>query len=186
MMGILIFQDLCVVPLMLITPMLAGEDIAASDLLLTMLKAMGIIVSVLIAARWVVPVFLHQVVRTRSRELFLITVIFVCLGTALVTSRFGLSLALGAFLAGLVLSESEYAYQATAEILPFKDSFLGIFFVSIGMLLDTTFVINNFLLVSGAVLFILIVKSFTATLSIFLTSSNYRAAIQAGIGLALF
>lgn len=184
MMGILIFQDLCVVPLMLITPMLAGQDVRAFDLLLTVLKAIGIIASVLIAARWVVPGFLHQVVRTRSRELFLITIIFICLGTALVTSRFGLSLALGAFLAGLVLSESVYAYQATAEILPFKDSFLGIFFVSIGMLMDPTYIADNLLLVTGAVLFIVIVKSLAATLSIFMTSSNTRAAIHAGIGLA--
>jgi CPA2 family monovalent cation:H+ antiporter-2 len=184
MMGVLIFQDLCVVPLMLAVPMLAGEDIGIFDLLLTMLKAAGIVMSVLIAARWLVPGILHQVVRTRSRELFLITIIFICLGTALVTSRFGLSLALGAFLAGLVLSESAYAYQATAEIVPFKDSFLGIFFVSIGMLMDTSFIINNLLLVTGSVLFILILKSLVATLSILITSSNTRASIYAGIGLA--
>jgi len=102
-----------------------------------------IIIIVLLSSRWIVPALLHQVVRTKSRELFLTTIILICLGIALLTSRFGLSLALGAFLAGLIISESEYAHQALSDILPFKDSFMGLFFVSIGMLMNTEFVVDN-------------------------------------------
>lgn len=136
MIGILIFQDLCVVPLMLLTPVLVGEGLNITDVLLRMGKAVMIIVVVILGARWVIPNLLHHVVGTRSRELFIITIILVCIGIALLTSKFGLSLALGAFLAGLIISESEYAHQAISDILPFKDSFIGLFFVSVGMLMD--------------------------------------------------
>jgi len=91
-----------------------------------------------------VPRLLLQVVRTKSRELFTITIILLCFGIALLTSEFGLSLALGAFLAGLVISESEYAHQATSDVLPFKDSFMGLFFVSIGMLLNVAYITDNY------------------------------------------
>ncbi|MDH4233055.1 MAG: cation:proton antiporter, partial [Nitrospirota bacterium] len=109
MLGILLFQDLCVVPLMLLTPVLAGESINITDVALRMGQATLIIAGVLLSARWIVPGLLHQVVSTRSRELFITTIILLCLGIALLTSQLGLSLALGAFLAGLVISESEYA-----------------------------------------------------------------------------
>jgi len=127
MTGILIFQDLCVVPLMLLTPALSGERIDIMEVAIKIGKAALIIAVVLLSARWLVPRLLHQVVHTKSRELFITTIILLCLGIALLTSRFGLSLALGAFLAGLIVSESEYAHQATADILPFKDSFIGLF-----------------------------------------------------------
>ncbi|MEJ2181922.1 MAG: cation:proton antiporter [Nitrospirota bacterium] len=184
MVGVLIFQDLCVVPLMLLVPALSGEGVDLAALVLTFAKALGIIALVLLASRWVVPVFLHNVVHTRSRELFLISVIVICLGTALLTSRFGLSLALGAFLAGLVISESEYSYEATAEILPFKDSFMGLFFVSIGMLIDMGFIAKQWPLVLVAVLAILVVKALAATLSVIPTASSLRVSIHTGVGLA--
>lgn len=184
MLGVLIFQDLCVVPLMLIVPMLAGDSFDIMLFSLLSAKALGIIAIVLFSARWFVPQLLHMVVRTRRRELFIITVIFICLGTALLTSHFGLSLALGAFLAGLVISESEYAYQATSEILPFKESFLGLFFVSIGMLIDLQFFLDNWVRVLAALFFIIAFKSATATASLLATSSGVRASIHAGIGLA--
>ena len=143
MVGILIFQDLCIVPLMLLIPVLSGDVIDALDVAMKMGKAALIIIIVLLSSRWIVPALLHQVVRTRSRELFLTTIILLCLGIALLTSRFGLSLALGAFLAGLIISESEYSHQAISDILPFKDSFMGLFFVSIGMLMNTEFLVAN-------------------------------------------
>jgi CPA2 family monovalent cation:H+ antiporter-2 len=101
--GVLIFQDLCVVPLMLIIPALSGESLSIIDVGVRMGKAGLIIMIVLLGARWVVPRILHQVVHTRSRELFITTIILICIGIALLTSRFGLSLALGAFLAGIVI-----------------------------------------------------------------------------------
>lgn len=184
MVGILIFQDLCIVPLMLLVPALSGDQIDIIDVGAKMGKAILIIAIVLLSARWVVPALLHQVVRTKSRELFLTTIILLCLGIALLTSRFGLSLALGAFLAGLIISESEYAHQAISDILPFKDSFMGLFFVSIGMLMDTGFVLDNGLRIAEVVALIFVLKIITGTASALLIGDSLRYSILTGLGLA--
>jgi CPA2 family monovalent cation:H+ antiporter-2 len=183
-MGILIFQDLCVVPLMLLIPILAGNQGSFVELSWTIFKSATILFAVIFGARWLVPNILHQIVHTRSRELFVITVILLCLGTALLTSRLGLSLALGAFLAGLVISESEYAYQAISEILPFKDSFNGLFFISVGMLMNLRFFSQNLLVILLAVLLILLLKTFTGSLSIHLLGHPIRVSMQTGLHLA--
>lgn len=184
MIGILIFQDICVIPLMLLTPVLAGEGINTADVFIRMAKAVMIIVLVLFGARWVIPNLLHHVVGTRSRELFIITIILVCIGIALLTSKFGLSLALGAFLAGLIISESEYAHQAVSDILPFKDSFIGLFFVSVGMLMDAGYISNNFLMVATAVTVIFSLKIVTGIAAALLIGSPLRTAIHSSLGLA--
>ena len=184
MVGMLIFQDLCLVPLMLLVPVLAGETINIADIVLRMGKAVLIIVVVLLSARWIVPGILHQVVHTRSRELFIITIILLCLGIALLTSRFGLSLALGAFLAGLIVSESEYAHQATSDILPFKDSFIGLFFVSIGMLMSIEYIYANILTIATVVSVIFSIKLITGIASSLVIGSSLRSSINAGLGLA--
>jgi monovalent cation:H+ antiporter-2, CPA2 family len=184
MVGILIFQDLCIVPLMLLIPVLAGDSIDVMDVAMKMGTAAFIITVVLLSARWIVPAFLHQVVRTKSRELFLTTIILLCLGIALLTSRFGLSLALGAFLAGLIISESEYAHQALADILPFKDSFMGLFFVSIGMLMNLEFVFDNSIIIAEVVALIFVLKIITGISSALLIGNPPRTAILAGLGLA--
>jgi CPA2 family monovalent cation:H+ antiporter-2 len=184
MVGILIFQDLCIVPLMMLIPVLSGGLIDILDISIKMGKALLIIGIVLLSARWLVPLFLHQVVHTRSRELFLSTIILLCLGIALITSRFGLSLALGAFMAGLIISESEYAHQAISDILPFKDSFMGLFFVSIGMLMNIEFVFHNVLKIASIVLFIFGLKTITGTVSAVIIGATLRSSLYAGIGLA--
>ena len=184
MVGILIFQDLCIVPLMLLIPVLSGDGISLVDVAVKMGKAALIIVIVLVSARWFVPSLLHQIVRTKSRELFLTTIILLCLGIALLTAKFGLSLALGAFLAGLIISESEYAHQAISDILPFKDSFMGLFFVSIGMLVDTGFVFDNSLRIAEVVVFILGLKIITGTGAALATGASMRSSVLTGLGLA--
>jgi len=183
-MGILIFQDLCVVPLMLLIPILAGNQGSFPGLLWTMAKSAAILFLVVFSARWLVPNILHQIVHTRSRELFVITIILLCLGTALLTSELGLSLALGAFLAGLVISESEYAYQAISDILPFKDSFNGLFFISVGMLMDLRFLSQNPLLILFAVVFILLLKTSTGFFSVHLLGHPVRVSLQTGLHIA--
>jgi CPA2 family monovalent cation:H+ antiporter-2 len=184
MVGILIFQDLCVVPMMLLVPALSGEGINVVDVAVKMVKAVLIIAAVLTSARWLVPNLLHQVVRTRSRELFITTIILFCLGIALLTSKFGLSLALGAFLAGLIISESEYAHQATADILPFKESFMGLFFVSVGMLIDAGFMTGNWQQITVSVALILGLKVITGVIAVLATGIPLRTAVSAGLGLA--
>jgi CPA2 family monovalent cation:H+ antiporter-2 len=184
MVGILIFQDLCIVPLMMFIPVLSGDRIDFLDILIKMGKAILIVGIVLLGARWIVPAILHQVVRTRSRELFLTTIILICLGIALITSKFSLSLALGAFLAGLIISESEYSHQAISDILPFKDSFMGLFFVSIGMLMNTGFVFDNALKIVSVVLFISGLKIITGTTASLFIGKPLRIALHAGLGLS--
>jgi len=184
MVGILIFQDLCVVLLMLITPALGGDTINIVALLFQLIKAALFVAVVLVAARWMVPLLFHQIVHSRSRELFITTVILICLGTAMLASRFGLSIALGAFLAGLVISESEYSHQAMSDILPFKDSFIGLFFVSIGMLMDVGFIADHWVKVASAVVAIFVVKVVTGALASLASGSHIKTATHTGLGLA--
>jgi monovalent cation:H+ antiporter-2, CPA2 family len=184
MVGILIFQDLCVVPLMLLVPILSGEEITIMEIASKMGQAVLIISVVLLSARWIVPNLLHQVVRTRSRELFITTIILLCLGIALLTARFGLSLALGAFLAGMIISESEYAHQATADVLPFKESFIGLFFVSVGMLMNIGHMADNCLMIATAVALIFGLKIITGLSASLLSGAPLRTSIHTGLGLA--
>lgn len=157
-LGILIFQDIIVVPMMLLTPMLAGEGGNIwVELGLLVAKAAAVIVAVLISARYLVPKLLQAIVQTRSRELFIISIVVICFAVAWITSSIGLSLALGAFMAGLTISESEYSHQATGLIIPFREIFASFFFVSIGMLLDISFFIEHigFVLLITAAVFVL-------------------------------
>jgi CPA2 family monovalent cation:H+ antiporter-2 len=138
-LGILVFQDLMVVPMMLLLPVLAGFGGLGAGLPLSKVIELGGVLLLLFVSWKTVPWILYQVTRTRSRELFLLTLIVIGLSIALLTYRAGLSLALGAFLAGLIISESEYSHQALSNLLPFRDVFMSIFFISVGMLLDVKF-----------------------------------------------
>jgi monovalent cation:H+ antiporter-2, CPA2 family len=143
-LGILIFQDLAVVPMMLLVPVISGASSnVGSSIAMLLLKVAGTLVCMFGLTRWVVPKVLFWVAKTRSRELFLLAIIVICFSVAWLTSSMGLSLALGAFLAGLILSESEYAYQALGSILPLRDVFTSVFFISIGMLFDVAFFLRH-------------------------------------------
>lgn len=184
-LGILIFQDIIIVPMILLTPILAGvptdSDGSAIEFLL---KGLGIIILVVVSARWIMPALLFQIVKTRNKELFLVSIIFTALATAWLTSNAGLSLALGAFLAGLIISESEYSHQAIGNIMPFKDIFMSFFFVSIGMLLDVSFFTENLLLLLALAGFVLVLKSVTAGVVTFLLGYPFRTALITGMGLS--
>lgn len=135
-LGILIFQDIIVVPMILLVPVLAGMDFMTGEFSLSGIIPAIIVVALIFAARWALPHILFRVTRTRSRELFLLTIAAICFGIAWLTHKAGLSLALGAFLAGLIISESEYSHEALGHFLPFRDVFMSFFFISIGMLLN--------------------------------------------------
>lgn len=144
--GILIFQDIIVVLMMLVTPLLAGQsEDPVKDLLLLAAKLAGVLLVLFILGKYVVPILFKLVVKAKSKELFILTIVVLCFATAWLTSEVGLSLALGAFFAGLIISESDYSHQATANILPFREIFISFFFVSIGMLLDLEFFIHHLL-----------------------------------------
>lgn len=135
--GILLFQDICVVPMLLLIPLLSGEDVVTlASIIIKIGTSVGLLALVVFGAWLLVPLFLKQVVRLRSAEVFLLTIVLLSLGLAWVTAELGLSLAMGAFIAGVVLADSDFSHQATAEILPFRDIFNSLFFVSIGMLLS--------------------------------------------------
>ena len=136
--------------------------------------------TVLLVGRFLVPRMLPEVVRMRNRELFLMTLVLVCLGTAAVTAHFGLSLALGAFLAGLVLSESEYGHQAFTEVLPFRDTLASLFFVSVGMLLDVRFLVAHAALVAVSVAAIMLVKLVATALPAWVAGVPPRTSVLVG------
>jgi CPA2 family monovalent cation:H+ antiporter-2 len=181
MVGILIFQDLCVVPMMLLTHSLSGEGEIFPGILLTLAKGTFIVAVVLVLARWAVPAILHRIVHTKSTELFTISVILSCLGIAFITSQFGISLALGAFLAGLIISESEYAFEATAKVLPLKDSFLGLL---VGMLIDVRFMYVNLSTLALVVAAVFVFKALIASGVVFAVQGSPRVAAISGLGLA--
>ena len=183
--GILIFQDLAVVPMMLLTPILASPSEGGGLAILLALGKSVLVVALVIAAAWyLVPMLLGHIVRSRSRELFFLTIIVSCLGIAWLTSLGGISLALGAFIAGLVISESEYSHQAVAEVLPFRDSFNSLFFVSIGILMDWRILFAHPLPVVGLLVTILLVKFFAGAGAVLLAQIPPRSAIMVGIALA--
>ncbi|MGD8826090.1 MAG: cation:proton antiporter, partial [Myxococcales bacterium] len=156
--GILVFQDLCVVPMILIIPLLAGQGGSSHQIGITLSKAILILLGVLVAASVVVPRLLAFVAQTRERELFVLTVFLVCFGTAWAVSLAGVSLALGAFLAGLVVAGSEFRHQAMSDLIPAREVFASLFFVSIGMLLDVNAVIERWAFTLGLLLIILTLK----------------------------
>lgn len=183
--GILVFQDLAVVPMILLTPILASpSDGALVSILLTLGESILVVGCIVAGAWFAVPMLLEHIVRSRSRELFLLTVIVMCLGIAWLTSLGGLSLALGAFIAGLVISESEYSHQAIAEVLPFRDSFNSLFFVSIGILMDWRILMEYPIVVVGLLILVLLVKFLTGAAAVLAVSMPPRSAVMTGIALA--
>ena len=183
--GILIFQDLAVVPMMLLTPILASRvEGSGASVLYTLAGSIIIVGLIIAAARYAVPKLLEHIVRSRSRELFLLTIIVLCLGIAWLTSLGGLSLALGAFIAGLVISESEYSHQAMADVLPFRDSFNSLFFVSIGILMNWRVLIDHSVLVMGLLLAILLVKFVAGFVASLAMDNPPRSAFMVGVALA--
>jgi len=183
-MGILIFQDLCIVPLMLLIPLLSGNGGGLASILIISAKAAAVVLAAHYGARFVVPWIFKQVVKTRSRELFILTIIFIGLGTAWLTAMAGLSLALGAFIAGLAISESEYSHQALSDIIPFREAFMSLFFISVGMLLDPNILISYPLLIASLVATILLIKTLVTTGAAMTLGVPMRITIIAGLSLA--
>ena len=182
--AILLFQDLCVVPLMLLLPILAGTGqgggAAVRGIGITILVTGGIIG----LGRYLVPWILQRIVHLRNNEIFTLTVLAIGLGAAYVTQAFGLSLALGAFLAGLLIAESEYGLQALSDVLPFRDTFSGIFFTSVGMLMDVRFFVQHALAIVGFALAILVLKTAINYGVVRMVRRSQRVGLVAGIGLA--
>jgi CPA2 family monovalent cation:H+ antiporter-2 len=148
-MGVLLFQDLAVIPLLILIPVLGlPPETLAKEMLIALAKAGVVLLIVLAVGQRVMRPLFTLVAQQKSSELFVLFVLFVALGLAYVTQLAGLSLALGAFLAGMLISETEYRYQVEDYIKPFRDVLLGLFFVTIGMLLDLQALVTTFLYVA--------------------------------------
>jgi monovalent cation:H+ antiporter-2, CPA2 family len=186
--GVLLFQDIAVVPMMLLLPVLgqaAGEGgVTTISVLTTLGKAVLGLVVVFLAARRIVPFLLHHVIRLRNREIFFLLVVLLCMGTAWITYSLGLSLALGAFLAGLIISESEYSHHIVANIMPFRDYFASIFFISIGMLLQTGYFASHWVLVIGMTAALIVTKTALVIATAKVLRYPMRNAVLTGLGLA--
>ncbi|MGE5284290.1 MAG: cation:proton antiporter [Actinomycetota bacterium] len=182
--GILLFQDMAVIPMMLLIPSLRQWETAHfSAVAFTLAKAGVGVAVILLASRFMIPLLLREVVRLNSREILVMTVMCLILGTAWVARWWGLSLAMGAFLAGLVISESVYVHEIAAQVFPFRDVFNGVFFISVGMLLDLSFLMRNLpmilLLSAGVVL----AKAACAGGAIRSLNYPWRVSVIAAIGL---
>ncbi len=184
-LGILIFQDIVAVPMMLAIPFLTGNaGNLAQTIPLLLIEVVAVIALVIIGTVWIVPRVLHRVARTRSNELFLLSIVVICLGMAWLTSSIGLSLALGAFLAGLIISESQFSHQALGGILPFRYVFTSLFFVSIGMLLDVNYLLANPIIILAAVIAIIVIKSIMGGAATFLLGYPIRTIVIVGLGIS--
>ena len=183
--SILLFQDLCIVPLMLLLPLLGGESGAPGLGVWTrMLTSLVVMTALVVGGRLVVRWALDRIVGLHDRELFTLCVGFFGIGTALVTAAAGFSLAIGAFLAGLIIAESEYGLQAISDVLPFRALFSGVFFTSIGMLLDVPLVVSQPLALAGVTVLLIAVKSAVAAGAVMMRGRGLETSLMSGLSLA--
>jgi len=184
-LGILLFQDLGIVPMIMVIPLLAGGSSAS---LLTVFSKFSFSIlavgGIVLLAWFLIPRVLFLIVQTKIREAFLITTLLFCLGMAFLTNRFGLSLALGAFIAGIIISESEYSHQVVSDIIPFKDLFNSIFFISVGMLLNLGSALHNIYPIAVLILLIFFGKSLLLFITIRILGYITRIAFITALGLA--
>jgi CPA2 family monovalent cation:H+ antiporter-2 len=185
--GVLLFQDLAFVPLLAVATALGRDDAppGARELLLLVGQALLALALVLVVGRWLLRPLFHAIARQRSTEIFTLTVLLVVLGSGWATHALGLSMALGAFLAGMLLAETEFRHQTEAVIKPYQDLLLGLFFVTVGMLLDFRLLFANLPLIGLLLATLLIVKTLIVMLVVRRVVPNQRKALRTGLVLAL-
>ncbi len=188
-LGILVFQDILVVPMMLALPLLAGDRAASDEGGLGLggpalaAVVVGFVALVVILTRWVAPRVLFEAARSRSSDIFLMAVVTICFAVAALSAVLGLSLALGAFLAGLIVAESEYSHQALGYVLPFRNILMSLFFVSVGMLLDPKFLAEWWWMVLLASAALITLKTLTGALAV--RSIGYPSGVAISTGMTL-
>ena len=183
-LGISLFQDLMSIPMIIALPLIAGQEADITESLLRLGLSLGVmVVLILLIAVYLLPRILDQVTSTRSPEIFLLSVILICFIITWITARIGLSLALGAFLAGLTLAESEYFHQAFASIIPLRDIFTSFFFISIGMLLNIGFLATTPALIFVLVGIVLFIKASIAGGAALALGQSIRTSTLSGLAL---
>ncbi|MGU5765703.1 cation:proton antiporter domain-containing protein [Aeromonas allosaccharophila] len=186
--SVLLFQDLAVVPLLVMIPILAQPEVQGSALVaeiaLATLKGLFALLTLLAVGKWLLPLLFHEVARARSDELFVLSALLVALLAAFMTHSLGLSMALGAFLAGMMLGESHYRHQLEVDIKPFRDVLMGLFFITIGMAMDWQLVARAWWQVLICVLLLVLCKSLLVLLAGRLMGERKRDSMAAGIMLS--
>jgi monovalent cation:H+ antiporter-2, CPA2 family len=184
--SMLLFQDLAFVPfLALASVLVAGEHFQLGGSVLAVLGGIVAIVAVLAAGRWLLRPLFHEIAHSRLRELFTLTVLLVVLGSAWASNVAGLSLALGAFLSGMMLAETEYRHQIDSVIRPFRDILLGLFFISVGMLLDMRLLADEWVVVSAALILLVTLKGTIAALVTRPFTTTRFKALRTGIVISI-
>jgi CPA2 family monovalent cation:H+ antiporter-2 len=183
-MGVLLFQDLAVVPLLILIPALSSSvDTLGPKLLWDFLKALFFLALIFLIGQRGMWRWISLVAQRKSSELFMLNVLLITLSLAALTQLAGLSLALGAFIAGMLISETEFRYQVEEDIKPFRDLLLGLFFISIGMMLNTPSILKSWPLVLGLLLALLIGKFAVAALASRLLGASPGVALRTGLWL---
>jgi CPA2 family monovalent cation:H+ antiporter-2 len=190
-LGILIFQDLMAIPMIMAIPFLASIPqldstpfLSGQALIILVIQDLLIVIILIACAKWIIPRVMHEIARTRNQELFLLVVILTCFGVAWLVSFTGISIAIGALLAGLIISGSEYSHQAASIVLPFRDIFTSFFFISVGMLVDVRFLLANFWLVLFLIILAIVAKALLATAAPLALGYPLRTAVMTGLALA--
>ena len=183
MLAILIAQDLALGLMLAILPAINQPGPIGLVVGLVLLKVVGFLLAALVAGRWIIPVIIRQVAFTESSELFLLTLVALCLGVALLTAQLGLSIEIGAFVAGLMIAEIDYADQALAKVLPLRDTFASLFFVSIGMLIDPGVLVENVGPIVGLVSFVMIGKALVIMPIVVMFGYSLKTAVLTGCGI---
>ncbi|MEL6939104.1 MAG: cation:proton antiporter [Cyanobacteria bacterium J06598_1] len=187
MLAILIMQDLALGLMLAVVPAINPSEPSTVPLWqvlsFVLLKVLGFLVAAVVAGRWVIPVVIRQVALTESSELFLLTLIALCLGVALITARLGLSIEIGAFVAGLMIAEIDYADQALAKVLPLRDTFASLFFVSIGMLIDPAILLDNFGAIVGMVSLVMLGKALIIMPIVLFFGYSLKTAVLTACGI---
>lgn len=192
--GILLFQDLVAVLMLSLLPLLTSASLTSTEtaaagtsgmtLLFTLLKAAGFLTLALIIGRWTLPALFGEIAKSRSEELFILTALTVAMASAFFTQAVGLSMSLGAFIAGMLLGESNYKHQIEADIRPFRDVLLGVFFVSIGMLMDLQILVQYWHRIIFFTVALMLFKVLLIGLGIALLKETRKDALQTGLILA--
>lgn len=184
-LAILVFQDILVAPMMLLVPLLAGTiHLSFLSAGIAILKVIAFGAALYVFARWILDRLMTAVAKTRSSELLLLTILCLCLGFATITSALGMSFSLGAFLAGLMLARSRYSMSAVADILPYRDVFLSIFFISVGMMLDVSFTVRHILFILACVPLYIIGKSLLTMPAVLIQGYPLQTAIRTSLCLS--
>ena len=183
-LGILLFQDLAVIPILLMISFFSSSATSISDLLINTILSGAVVIFILfVVGKYLTTKFLEYVVDTKTEELFIIGILLLVLSASLLAHSFGFSYSLGAFIAGMLIAETKYKYQIEADLVPFRDILLGLFFITVGMQMNLQVVLDNYLIIAGLTVVILLAKAIMIYL-IVVSFSYFKRAIKTALALA--